>query len=58
MCDKMAADVAIELREFNVTCLSFWTTVIQTELFMNSDLLTKEVGDFINKLFALKWIQQ
>ena len=54
MCDKMAADVAIELREFNVTCLSFWTTVIQTELFMNSDLLTKEVGDFINKLFALK----
>lgn len=40
--DKMCADMAIELREHNVSCFSFWQCAVQSELFMNCGLVSDD----------------
>jgi dehydrogenase/reductase SDR family protein 1 len=47
-CDRMAADMAIELREMNITSVSLWPGAVKSELFMECGLL-KDAA--VNQLF-------
>lgn len=41
-CDRLAADMAVELRDFNVASISLWPGAVRTELFTQCDLLSND----------------